>query len=274
MSYSKSHVPFISKVRRRGRIVAGRAYLTFRRRLSGRTLWVDHDCIRLPFHGDGDYQEVDYYLNAKMFWNYELGVVSRYLCHGDVAVDVGANMGFLAGMFSNLTGTAGHVYSFEPSPTTYVKLLEVIKANNYTNVSPFNMGCGGEDGLMTLYQPSSSGNATLRPTAAMNALALKVQTVRIVKLDDFLAPKLERLNFLKVDVEDYEDEVLAGAVGLLDRFKPVVYIELIQRNIASSKAAVQILRDRGYTFDPEVTLEKDSDQLNYFALPPGYQGRL
>jgi FkbM family methyltransferase len=259
----------IARLRNRGRTEAARAYFSLRRRLTGHAFWVDHGCIQLPYHGDGDLQELYYHLNGKAWWAHEMQLISPYLSQGGVAVDVGANLGFLSGILSGLAGPAGQVHSFEPSPAVYAKLLEVIAANRYTNVSAYNTGCGKEESTMVLYCTASSGNATLRPNAGMEAAAKNQQSVRIVKLDDFLGPKLERLDFLKIDTEGYEDAVLEGATELLKRFKPVLYIELCSQYLKSSERAVRILRDHGYTFDREPDLETSANGENYFALPPG-----
>lgn len=121
---------------------------------------------------------------------------------------------------------------------------------------------------MVLYRPLSSGRATLRPDARMKESVREQQTVRIVKLDEFLGPKLTRLDFLKIDTEGFEDDVLAGAPELLKRFMPVVYIELSSHYLTSSEKAVGILRSHGYTFDREIDLGKSYSGDNFFALPP------
>jgi FkbM family methyltransferase len=262
---------FLSKVRSRGRIEAAKAYLTLKRGVNRGPLWIDHGCIKLPFHGDGDRQEIYYYLDAKAWWRNEVNSISPYLSQGAVVVDVGANLGFMSGIFSVLTGLGGRVHSFEPSPAVYSKLLKVIVANDYPNVSAYNMGCGKEDGSLILHSPSSSGCATLRPHAGLEAKTQETQTVRIVKLDDFLGPKLERLDLLKIDTEGYEDEVLAGAAELIKRFKPIIYIELCSEYLTSSQNAGRFLCDRGYTFDRELALDESSNGANFFAFPPGMQ---
>ena len=268
MTTLSSPIRLISRVRHRGRIVAAQAYLTMRRRMSRGPVWIDSGCVKLPFHGDGDRQELYYFLDAKAFWNKELQLASRFLKPGDVVVDVGANIGFMSGIYSTLTGATGQVHSFEPSPTVYAKLLAVIKANNYANVSPYNAGCGSHEGTMTLYCPASSGNATLRPDASLEQTAVERKTVSIVKLDTFLGPKLERWDYLKIDTEGYEDEVIAGAAVLLKKFRPTIYIELGPQYEASSQRAIRLLRDLGYTFEQEVDIAKSANGENFFALPP------
>lgn len=260
-----------SVLRPRTRVAGMRAYLSLRRRLTGRTIWIDYDCIKLPFHGDGDRQELYYHLDGKEWWDKEVRLISPYLRAGDVAIDVGANLGFMTGILSTLTGVTGHVYSFEPSASVYLKLSEVIELNQYGNVSFYNMGCGTGERLMTLYCPTASGNATLRPDAVIKPLNYKQSEVHIVKLDDFLGSKLERLDFLKIDTEGYEDEVLAGAAGLLQKFHPVVYIELSSEYLASSEKAARLLRKYDYSFDRELVLAKSSAGENYIAIPPDFQ---
>jgi FkbM family methyltransferase len=262
---------FIAKLRSRGRIEAAQAYLSLKQRLSGRPLWIDHGCIRLPFHGDGDRQELYYYLDGKTWWNDEFRSISQYLGQGGVAVDVGANLGFMSGIFSGLVGPSGRVHSFEPSPVVYGKLLEVIQANDYVNVLPYNIGCGKEESSLVLHSPSSSGHATLRPNAGMEGKTPEKQIVRIVKMDEFLGLELERLDLLKIDTEGYEDEVLAGAAGLIQKFKPIIYIELCSEYLISSQNARRILLDHGYTFDRKVALDESSNGANFLAFPPGMQ---
>jgi FkbM family methyltransferase len=273
MAISLNSANMISRLRNRGRIEAAQAYLRLRRGLNRGPVWFDHGCVKLPFHGDNDSQEIYYYLDAKPWWEKETQLIRSYMPPGAVAVDVGANLGFMSGILSGLAGPTGHVHSFEPSVVVFRKLTEVIHANNYLNVSAYNMGCGSEEGSMTLYCPASSGNATLRPVSNLQADAKERQSVRIVKLDDFLIPKLERLDFLKIDTEGYEDEVLAGAIELLKRFRPVIYIELCTEYLASSENAVRLLRELGYTFASELVLDKSVNGENYFALPPGFQTR-
>jgi len=271
---SHPQTPLLSRLRNRLGIRFMRTYLTLRRKLCGRPFWIDNGYLQLPFHGDGDQQELLYQLNGRFWWEYESHLLSPYIQPGSFVIDVGANLGFMSAIFSSLAGDAGRIYSFEPSPTVYAKLLEVIRMNGCANVCANNMGCGREEQSLTLYSPLTSGNATLRPDRNLEHEAMEKQSVRIVKLDDFLGPELDRLNFVKIDTEGFEDEVLAGARGLLQRFKPVVYLELSAEYLAASKAAVGILRELGYTFTREFSFDQITSPENYIALPPGYQGLL
>ena len=274
MAFPRNPHEFISRLHNRVLLESARGYLSLRKRLGGCPFIANRGSIRLPFYGDGDLQELHYYVYGKEYWNKEFRALSPYLVQGGVAIDVGANQGFMSGILSILSGAAGRVYSFEPSPKTYDRLLSVISANKYSNVSPYNLGCGSTESVMTLYHPLSfSGHATLRPDAMEEGEkdAAGAVDVRIVKLDDFLGPKLDRLDFFKVDVEGFEDEVLAGATGLLKRFKPVIYIELCKQFVTSSQKAIGILHNLGYTIDHESEFTESLNGTDFIALPPGYQ---
>jgi FkbM family methyltransferase len=240
--------------------------LTIRRSLARKTIWIDHKRIKLPYHGDGDLQELQYYLYGDVWWKAELSALRPYVHEGDVAIDVGANLGFMSGILGTLTGPNGRVFSFEPSPSTYPKLLEVLSVNGFTNVTAYNIGCGTEEQAVTLYYPPSSGHATIRPDEQITNCS-REQVIRIVKLDDFLGPLLNRLDLIKIDTEGYEDEVLLGAVQLLRRFKPVIYIELCSQYLASSERAIMTLHELGYSFRREPDLTQAVNGDNFFVLP-------
>jgi len=263
-----------SRLRARSRIAAAQLYLSMRRQLHRGPFFVDHGFIKLPFSGDGDRQELYYHIDGKEWWEKEKRLMSPYVGIGDVAVDVGANLGFMSGILSSMTGASGQVHSFEPSPQTYAKLQDVIRANHYSNVTAYNLGCGTSEETLTLYCPESSGNASLHPTTGIQEANPKQYTVRIAKMDDFLGPKLDRLDFLKIDTEGYEPEVLGGAIELLKRFKPVIYIELGSLYAESSEKAASLLRNLGYTFDREMALDESFSGDNFFAIPPNWRGPL
>jgi FkbM family methyltransferase len=253
-------------LRNRSRIIAKKTYLYTRWRAKRQTIWIDYGWMRLPFHGDGDKQEVYYHLNGKQWWEDETAILSRYMKHGDVAIDVGANLGFLTGVLSKLVQSKGQVHSFEPSPTTYAKLDEVIHANRYDNVSTYNVGCGESEGRMTLHRTASSGDSTLHSEKNCYRGIRSTQEVRIVRLDNFLEAKFDRLDFLKIDTEGFEDCVLAGAIGLLQKFKPIIYIELTTEYLKSSQRAVKILLENGYIFEREPRLERCHLGENFIAF--------
>lgn len=218
----------------------------------------------LPFHDDGDLQELYYHSHGAEWYAAERAVLAPHLRPGYCMLDVGANIGFITGIASRLVGPQGQVHSFEPSPVVYAKLQGVIRENAWTNVTAHNVGCGDTPGEMMLASPSgSSGNATLTQQEVTVGPRQKVQ---IIRLDDWFAGKLDRLDFIKIDTEGFEDHVLAGAGALFDAYHPTVYIELSSEYRQSSERAIQWLRDRGYTFEREPDLTQSHNGDNFIAV--------
>jgi hypothetical protein len=119
---------------------------------------------------------------------------------GWVCFDVGANVGALALALAKFTGSEGKVYAFEPGELWWAE----------------------EDG--------NPGNALLS--------AEGTHRIKVITLDDFAAEEgIGRADFIKIDVEGMELEVMRGAVGLLRRFHPVLYFETLSRYVKSARGA-------------------------------------
>lgn len=142
----------------------------------------------------------------------------------DVILDIGANIGCTAILFS---GLARQVHAFEPSPTTFSLLERNVGKAGLGNVLLHNMGLGAEESTSTLtFSPSNrSGGFVSDQTRAGEGFT--VETIAIRRLDD-VVPSLgiESLQFIKIDVEGFEGHVLRGGRETLSRFRPVVVLEL------------------------------------------------
>jgi hypothetical protein len=124
---------------------------------------------------------------------------------------------------------------------------------------------------MNLHLTRSSGNSTLRHAATEFKDLKTTQRVRIEVLDDYLAPKIQRLDLIKIDTEGFEDEVLQGCRRLLRQFQPVVYVELSAEYGDSSRSAIDLLKSEGYSFDKEPDFNRAHTGDNFIALPAGYR---
>ncbi len=235
------------------------------RRASGQqVIYSKCGAFLLPFYDDGDMQELYYHAHGTEWYAAEHAVLETHLKPGCCMIDVGANVGFMTGIASRLVGQQGQVHSFEPSPLVYAKLQGGVRENGFTNVTTHNMGCGDSPGEMMLASPSgSSGNATL---TQLDVAVGSRQKVQVIRLDDWFAGKLDRLDLIKIDTEGFEDHVLAGAAALIDDYHPTVYIELSSEYRQSSERAIQWLRDHGYAFEksPDITDAHNGD--NFIAI--------
>ena len=153
-----------------------------------------------------------------------LGLVATH----DVVLDIGANVG----IYSCLAASRGkHTLAFEPSARNLRYLNRNLRANGFSNVEVFPVGLAGEDGLGRMYgygDMASFVPGWAQASEAQSAL------VPLTSLDTVAALRFQgKKLFIKLDVEGFEPEVLAGATRTLDLVpNPTWLVEILLRNEA------------------------------------------
>ncbi|MGZ3459411.1 MAG: FkbM family methyltransferase [Archangium sp.] len=144
------------------------------------------------------------------FERQETGWVRRWLKPGSTFVDVGANVGYFTLLASSLVGSAGRVCACEPSVRAFQRLEATLRDNAISQARAFNFALGAEPGTLNLYFTSPTvTNHTPSMVAQEGARSVPV---RVRTLDECLEEwGLERVDILKIDVEGFEPQVLAGA---------------------------------------------------------------
>jgi FkbM family methyltransferase len=159
---------------------------------------------------------------------------------GWVCLDIGANVGAVALALGKFVGSSGKVYAFEPGPPNQQRLLSNLALNPPLHARTEVLACGVGEQRGELWWAEEEGNPG-------NALLSREGThkVPVITLDDFQREqKLSRVDFLKIDVEGMELQVMRGGIETLRRFHPVVYFETLPRYVNSSKgAAFDEIRD-------------------------------
>jgi FkbM family methyltransferase len=157
---------------------------------------------------------------------------------GDVVCDVGAHMGYFTAIASLLAGPAGLVRSFEPRPLNYGLLLRHIRLNQLANVVAVNAAVGERTGQARFEGRTGTGTGRLSDAGDL--------TVPVVSLDDLHeAGDLPRLDVLKMDVEGGETAALAGAMRVLETFRPRIL--LATHGQATHEHCLSVLTSLGYT---------------------------
>ena len=137
--------------------------------------------------------------NYVMDWP-EFKFLERYLQFTDTVIDIGANIGIYVLWISKFTG---NVIAFEPDPTNALRLQQQIDLNNLTVVVE-RCAVSNVNGTVGFSTGKDMENHIVQDNGKCD--------VRSVRLDDY---GLERIHFLKVDVEGAEILVLQGAERLL-----------------------------------------------------------
>ncbi len=147
----------------------------------------------------------------------------------DFCIDIGAHAGTYSILLSR---AANRVFAFEPSPRSF----RILKALKLPNVTTFNIALGDTRGEAEMSFPRVSGEtdyalATLRPLGANDYESVDRRKVAVSQLDLFEQEiDFNRVDFIKIDVEGFEMNVLRGMNNLLGRHKPTLLIEIEERH--------------------------------------------
>jgi FkbM family methyltransferase len=168
---------------------------------------------------------------------------------GDVVFDIGTNIGDVCMHAAAQVGPRGRVYAFEPDPVSFRKLTDNLALNGFSNIFAANLGLGDAPATLTMKvncPTNRGGNRITRATPEGEHFSIVLET-----LDRFVAQReIDRLDVVKIDVEGFELAVLEGAREVLERFRPRLFIELIDGNLreqgTSAAEVVAHLRSTGY----------------------------
>jgi FkbM family methyltransferase len=158
----------------------------------------------------------------------EIRFVERFLEPGMSVLDVGAHNGLYSLLASRRLGPTGRVDSFEPSARERHRLRLHLWLNHCRNVRVHDFAVGAEEADADLYRVDSgeTGCNSLRPPAVEGKV--RRLRVRVKTLDEFVRrEEIERIDFIKLDVEGAEWSVLRGAGDFLaKRPRPVILMEI------------------------------------------------
>lgn len=168
-----------------------------------------------------------------------------------VVADIGANFGAHTLVFAK---RARHVYAFEPQRMVFNALCGTLALNNLTNVTAVNAAVGAEQG--------SLGCLDLDPEIDNNFGGLSFSEIspELATYEVPVIPFLDPVNFMKIDVEGMEKEVLKGSAPMIQMCKPVIYVENDRK--AKSEELIETLRALGYSCYWHITTLYNPD--NYF----------
>lgn len=190
---------------------------------------------------------------------------------GMVVFDIGANIGETTMAFSAI---AQEVHSFEPDPQTFVRLQKHIEQNHIKNVRLHNYALGAKKSTAAMLRNTSNsgGNRIVQTTESENSIVVNVA-------DELLGSgELPIPDFMKIDVEGFEAEVLQGCSELLNTRRPVIFAEmnnsLLHHNGSSVNMILEFLlkhkyksvrADSGKTITADDSF--DNEHFDIIAIP-------
>jgi FkbM family methyltransferase len=153
-------------------------------------------------------------------------IFAQHLKAGDTFYDIGANVGFFSIIAAKLVGDTGKVYAFEPGEGNAQSVRHNAELNNFSQIEVIAKAVSDRSGAGQLLLAKYSGGHTLAVADAPPDLAGEV-TVDLVSIDDLIAQnKIQPPNFVKVDVEGAELDVLKGMIETIKTYQPTVIYEI------------------------------------------------
>ena len=213
--------------------------------------------VRMRLHLDS---ELCHLIYCRHFEATERRFVNAFLQAGDVFIDVGANIGLFTLIAARRVGEGGRVLAFEPSPRAFERLNDNVRTNQLRNVSCFRTALSDRVGEQALSQAGGGFDAwnSFGTTVVGEALAsepVPTTTWNAVVRQEGLAGAV---TMMKIDVEGWENRVLAGGSESLSRpDAPVLQVEFTDAAARSAGSSCRelygMLESMGYrmfVFDP------------------------
>ncbi|MHA7733118.1 FkbM family methyltransferase [Nitrosopumilus sp. S6] len=179
-------------------------------------------------------------------------ILSSLLKKNMYCLDVGSNIGYYACLESNVVGNSGKVISIEPSPINFKYLKKNIELQNKTNTEVYNFACGNENSEIEFLVSDRSNWSRVSTEkfidAPPDAIIQKIR-VPMKTIDSFVEEKsLPRLDFIRMDVEGFEVNIVKGMCRTLEKYKPLIHMEihLFLIGISGTKQLLENIEKHGY----------------------------
>lgn len=208
------------------------------------------------------YNQYDHYIGKSIelygeYCEHEISLFSRLVKPTDTVWEIGSNTGSQSTALSKMV-PQGKFVGFEPQIELYKIFTSNLTLNNCENAMPLCFALGDEDGIIDLpgmnyHQPNNFGALTL--LGEKHASKDKVELRKIDSLT-WLPPP----NFIKMDVEGMEVNVLNGGKKVIAEHMPIMYVE--NDRVEHSEKLIETLWDFGYKLFWHITTYYN--QNNYF----------
>ncbi len=158
----------------------------------------------------------------------QVHIVRERVKRGMRVLDIGANIGYYVLLECGMVGDSGKVYAFEPHPDNFRLLKDNVQLNNFLNRAELHqMGVSNKEGSMEFFVSEKSNLHTLNPDlfrsksenpSFKDSISIGVSDIAKLLLDK------NDVDFIRMDIEGHEVEVLYGLSGVIDKLKTIPLI--------------------------------------------------
>ena len=211
--------------------------------------------------------------DPKLFkkWHREpefMDIMESEVSIGDIAFDLGANIGYATMHLAKFVGPSGKVYAVEPSPRNFEMLSESIKINGWEDrIEASPIGISDRSGTEQLHLSEASNLNSFKKTKHSQHCI----DIQIASIDDFFRDR-SFPNFIKMDIEGAEVKALAGMKEILEKEdSPMkILMEIHPMYYKADEFAIQLRRMFGYGFKTKYLVSAGIARPDYF-VKHGYQ---
>lgn len=210
----------------------------------------------------------------------EVAVLGRLVAAGSICIDIGGAYGRYALPLSNIVGSAGRVYCFEPGRYSHRVLTSIKRIYNLKNVVIIKAALSDSEKTIKLFSPVKT-SGKIGPSLAHIGEGEEPETlsedVPMTTLDRFCAKEqIAKVDFIKCDIEGAELLAYRGAQRTIERDRPIILSEVDDGNLKryghSAKALEDFFTSRDYrlaVYDEGKlrSIEYIGQNRNYLFIP-------
>lgn len=211
--------------------------------------------------------------------------INKYVKNGYMCVDIGANVGVMSYFMSKKTGSNGYVYSYEPSPIAYRQLLDMIYDNALKNVFPTQSVIAEKCCACDFYVSSRDPLSVMSSLRQNDPKSIKHKLPQLT-LDELFGID-RKVDYIKIDAEGAEVNILKGSLKTLEKWKPILQVEVhgpfLKDFGTSIEELFSMMKHIGYNIinsatDEETNFDDFKKDSKVYSLNPidktnmGYEG--
>jgi FkbM family methyltransferase len=219
-------------------------------------------------------------VSRKEIQKQNIAFYQKFLKKGDVAIDIGANIGHMTVPLGIVCGTEGLTLGFDPNPYVFKILEQNAHLNKHVaNIQAYNYAITEEDDEFYYNSSEASfnnGGISKEKENKHGKFSLS-QKIKGINLEKFLkttySDKVSRLTLVKIDTEGYDKEIIKSISSLLLQYKPTVISECFGKLTPQERfEQFDVLHSKGYSLfyfedfnvnAPVVPIAKKEDMLNW-----------
>ena len=203
-------------------------------------------------------------------------IVRETLQKGMTCLDIGANIGYYVTLESKVIGDQGRILAIEPSPLNFEFLKRNVELQNRKNIEVFNFAAGDKNGQINFVMDENESNSgRVISDDKLSTWSGPVTKLPVKTIDSFLDEmKIDKIDFLRMDVEGYEYNIFQGMKNTIKKSKPIIQIEVHKSimGIETTKKWLDELKHEGYELKSYIARELDIpfigtlNDVKYFDL--------